>query len=96
MPLRLQARCYAFSVWGVDILTIQPEKSYQSMVISPAALQNGATYTVYTGGTSTGKEVIGLYTGGAYSNSTQVGTFTIAGLLITVGTASRGFGPGRR
>lgn len=78
---------------GKDILTFTPTKSYQSVVLSSPELANGATYTLYTGGTSNGAAVNGLYSGGTYSAGTQVASFTIAGVITTAGAAG-GFGPG--
>ena len=47
------------------------------MVLSSPDLEAGATYTVCTGGSSTGTEVDGLYTGGTYIPGTEAGTFTL-------------------
>ena len=47
------------------------------MVLSSPDLEAGATYTVCAGGSSTGTEVDGRYTGGAYTLGTGAGTFTL-------------------
>ncbi|MEL7597650.1 MAG: carbohydrate-binding domain-containing protein, partial [Clostridiaceae bacterium] len=39
---------------GKSIVTIAPEKEYQTVVISSPELKKGGTYTLYSGGTSTG------------------------------------------
>ena len=39
---------------GKDVLTFAPSKQYQSIAFSSPALVTGATYDVYTGGSSTG------------------------------------------
>ena len=52
---------------GKDIVTFAPSKTYQSVIISSPNLQTNTTYTVYSGGTSTGNETDGLYTDGSAS-----------------------------
>lgn len=78
---------------GEDLLTFAPTKSFQSVVISSPQIVNGETYTVFTGGTSTGTAVDGLYSGGAYSGGTQIASLTVSSIITTVGAAG-GFGPG--
>ncbi|MBP1905385.1 hypothetical protein J2Z32_002015 [Paenibacillus turicensis] len=56
---------------GNNILTFAPAKNYQNVVISSPNLTKDGSYVIYTGGTSTGEEVNGLYTGGTYSGGTQ-------------------------
>lgn len=62
---------------GEEILTFAPLKNYQSIVFSSPQLENGATYDLYYGGSSTGDDVDGLIVDGAYSPGTEVATFTI-------------------
>lgn len=62
---------------GTDMLTFTPTKDYATVVLSSPDLEAGATYTVYTGGSSTGTETDGLYTGGTYTPGTEAGTFTL-------------------
>jgi len=78
---------------GEDLLTFAPSKSFQSITLSSPQIANGATYTVFTGGSSSGNAVDGLYSGGTYSGGTQIASFTIASIVTTAGAAS-GFGPG--
>lgn len=80
------------TVDGEDVLTFLPSKAYQSVVFSSTELQDGSTYVVYTGGSSTGTAVDGLYSGGTYSGGTKYAEFTVSGQVTTVG-AARG-GPG--
>ncbi len=64
---------------GNTILTFAPEKQYQSVVISSPLLKNGGTYTLYSGGTSTGtKAEGGQYSDGTYQNGTKVVSFTLS------------------
>jgi len=79
---------------GQEILTFMPAKQYQSVMISSAALQNGETYLVHTGGSSTGDATDGLYTGGAYTPGTQVTNFTISSIVTSIGAVGRGPGGG--
>ncbi|WP_338589281.1 carbohydrate-binding domain-containing protein [Paenibacillus sp. Y5S-9] len=60
---------------GNNILTFAPAKDYQTVVVSSPDLAKDGSYVIYSGGTSTGKAVDGLYTDGTYSGGTQVVTF---------------------
>jgi spore coat protein CotH len=81
---------------GDDILTFAPAKTYQSVVFSSPQLKKGETYTVYSGGSSTGAVTDGLYSGGTYSGGTQYTTFTVSSVVTTVGSTggSGGMFPG--
>lgn len=63
---------------GEDLLTFKPAKTFQSLVFSSPDLLTGATFTAYTGGTSTGVLSDGLYQGGTYTPGSLYGSFTIA------------------
>ena len=78
---------------GEEILSFVPAKAYQSVVISSPELENGATYVVYTGGSSTGKGADGLYSGGTYTPGTQVFSLKISGMVTGAGGGGFG-GPG--
>ena len=78
---------------GEDLLTFAPGVDYQSIAFSSPALAQDATYTVFTGGSSTGTVTDGLYQGGAYTAGTQVANFTSSGTVTTVGSGGR-MGPG--
>ena len=69
---------------GTNVLTFVPIKSYQSVAFSAPALTSGATYDVYTGGSSTGTATDGLYTGGTYTGGTKVKTVTLSGVASKV------------
>ena len=69
---------------GNDIVTFLPLRSYYSVIVSSAALVNGGSYSIYTGGTSTGTSNNGLYSGGTYSGGTLKKTFTINSMVTTV------------
>ncbi len=77
---------------GEGLLTFVPTKAYQSVVFSSPDLEDGEAYDVFTGGSSTGTVVDGLYSGGEYTGGTQYAEFTVSGTVTTVGSA-RG-GPG--
>lgn len=78
---------------GEELVTFAPAKEFQSVVISSPQIANGATYTVFTGGSPSGNAVDGLYSGSAYLGGTQVASFTIASIVTTAGAVG-GFGPG--
>jgi trimeric autotransporter adhesin len=67
-----------------DILTFQPARTYYSIVFSSTDLQQGQTYSIYTGGTCTGTVMDGLYTGGVYSGGTFKKSFTISSKVTNV------------
>lgn len=71
------------SASGDDVLTFKPAKSYQSLAFSAPALQKGS-YTIYTGGSSSGEVVDGLYSGGTYTSGTAYGDFTVDGVVTKV------------
>jgi len=76
---------------GEEILTFVPTKAYQSVVLCSPELKNGSTYIVYSGGSSTGTVIDGLYSDGIYTSGTQVTSFTISSIVTSIGTASGGF-----
>jgi hypothetical protein len=69
---------------GNEIVTFKPIRNYYSMIISSEGLKNGSSYSIYTGGTSTGTNKNGLYTGGTYSGGTLKKTFTISSKLTSI------------
>lgn len=84
---------------GNTILTFAPSKDYQSLVISSPDLKDGGSYTLYSGGTSTGSEANGLYTDGEYSGGMKVVAFEITSSVTWlnesgVTTANTNQGPG--
>ncbi len=78
---------------GKDLLTFKPVKDYQTIVISSPEIKKGTTYDIYYGGSSSGSEKDGVYTGGTYSGGTEYESFTVSDILTTVGTAGHS-GPG--
>lgn len=63
---------------GNNIATFAPVKNYQSVFISSPDLKQGATYTLYSGGTSTGQATSGLYEDGTYQGGTKVVQFELS------------------
>jgi hypothetical protein len=83
---------------GKDVLTFIPTKAYRSIVVSSPDLENGATYLVYTGGSTTGTVTDGLVSGGSYSGGTEVASLTTTGMVTGAGSFGGGFpggDPGR-
>ena len=78
---------------GENVLTFAPNKAYQSIVFSSPELENGATYLVFSGGSSTGTATDGLYAEGSYQAGAQVASLTLDG--IVTGGDPRGSFPGR-
>ncbi len=73
---------------GNSIVTFAPEKTWQSFLLSTAALESGETYSVYVGGDANGTSTDGLYSEGTYSTGTTVGSFTISDSVTTLGSTS--------
>jgi len=69
---------------GNDLVTFQPARSYYSMVFSSSALENGKSYSVYTGGTCSGTNSNGLFSGGTYAGGTLRKTFSVSGKITNV------------
>jgi hypothetical protein len=76
---------------GKEILTFVPTKAYQSIVLCSPELKNGSTYTVYCGGSSTGKVTDGIYSGGKYTAGNQITSFTISSIVTSIGSSGGGF-----
>ena len=69
---------------GEDVLTIAPNKSYQSLAFSSAALITGSSYDIYLGGSSTGTQLDGVYKDGAYSSGIKYSSFTISSTVTNI------------
>jgi len=78
---------------GTEILSFKPKRAYSSIIFSSSALESGSTYSIYTGGSSSGTEYYGLFEGGDYSSGTLYKTFTVSSLITSIGSASGGGGP---
>jgi len=74
---------------GETVLTFRPAKPYQSILFSSPELTTGS-YVVYLGGTSTGTISHGIYEDGTYTPGTQYTSFTISGIVTTVGVGGGG------
>ncbi|MWC30263.1 carbohydrate-binding domain-containing protein [Paenibacillus sp. MMS18-CY102] len=66
---------------GNAAITFAPSKDYQAVFISSPNLKQNASYTLYSGGASTGTEIDGLYEGGEYQGGTQIVAFETASLV---------------
>ncbi len=71
---------------GEEILTFSPAREFQSIVLSSATLASGATYEVYTGGSSTGTPSGSLVTGGAFSPGMLYTSFTVNSVITLIGS----------
>jgi hypothetical protein len=69
---------------GNNLVTYKPVRNVYYVVFSSPDLKSGATYHIYTGGTSTGTYSDGLYVGGTYSGGTMKKKFTISGKVTNV------------
>ena len=71
---------------GTEVLTFAPSKKYQSVVFSTPDLATGS-HKIFLGGSSTGTESDGLYTGGTYTQGSEYTTFNIQSVTTTVGSS---------
>jgi hypothetical protein len=84
---------------GKAVLTMAPSKQYQSVVLCSADLKEGATYTVYLGGSMTGTATNTVFGDGSYSGGTKYATLTLTSKVTMSGTAGMmggGMGGGGR
>ncbi|MEH7493752.1 carbohydrate-binding domain-containing protein [Neobacillus niacini] len=83
---------------GNTVATFAPKKDYQAVFISSPNLEKDKDYTLYSGGSSTGKEADGLYSDGDYTGGTNVVEFTISDLVTWLNesgvTTASSSGPG--
>ena len=83
---------------GNEIVTFAPAKDYQSVVISSPKLTKDASYTLYSGGTTSGKASDGLFEAGDYQGGTKVVEFTITDTVTWLDesgiTTAKTSGPG--
>jgi len=69
---------------GTDIVTFKPAKKCYYLLVSSPDLVKGSSYSIYTGGSSTGTIDDGLYSGGTYSGGTLKKSFTISKTITSV------------
>ena len=74
---------------GENVLTFAPNKPFQSLAFSSAALQDGESYEVYYGGSTSGKANGGLYLDGTYTSGTLYTDFTVSNVVTGIGTSAR-------
>jgi hypothetical protein len=71
---------------GSNIVTFKATKLFQSVVVCTSALQQGSTYNIFVGGSSSGTLKDGLYTDGTYSGGTLYKTFTLTSTVNSIGS----------
>ena len=69
---------------GTPLVTFRPDRRYSALHVSSPELTQGETYHVFTGGSSSGTERGGLFTGGEYTPGTLRATFTSDGTVQTI------------
>lgn len=78
------------SAAGENILTFTPLREYQSIAVSSPTIQNGETYTIFTGGDASGSATNGLFSDSTYDGGTAVESFTVSEVTTSAGVASGG------
>jgi len=69
---------------GNEIITFKPTRSAYYVTFSSPKLIKGSSYTIFTGGSSTGTNINGYYSGGTYTAGTSKKTFSVSNKLTTV------------
>jgi hypothetical protein len=69
---------------GNSLVTYKPVRNVYYVIFSSQDLKSGSSYSIYTGGTSTGTYTNGLYVDGTYSGGTLRKTFTVSGKVTSV------------
>lgn len=69
---------------GNELVTFKPVRSAYYVVFSSPNLVKGSSYTIYTGGSSTGTSINGYYSGGTYTAGTSKKTFSVSSKLTSV------------
>jgi len=70
---------------GENLLTFEPNKTYQSLTFSSAQLANGETYTIYLGGSASGTATGGLYLDSAYDPGDEYAELTTSSVVTVLG-----------
>ena len=68
---------------GTILATFKPERNYSAIIFSSPEIISGKTLKIYTGGTTTGTPLSGLYTGGDYSGGTLRKSFNISSVVTS-------------
>jgi hypothetical protein len=76
---------------GEDVVTFAPTKQFQSIVVCSPTIEEGTSYTVYLGGSSTGTPTDSLYSEGTYTPGTEYVSLDISG-TVTVSGSTGGMG----
>ena len=69
---------------GNELITFKPVRNCYYIVYSSPLLVSGSTYSIYTGGSSTGTMTNGIYVGGTYSGGTAKKNFTVSSKVTNV------------
>lgn len=69
---------------GNEIITFKPLRSAYYITFSSAALKSGSSYSIYLGGSTTGTNINGYYSGGTYTAGTLKKSFTESSKLTNV------------
>ncbi len=79
---------------GQSVMTYAPSKEYQSVLISCPELEIGETYSLFTGGFSSGEIDNNLYLNGEYQPGTELTQLTVVSSVTTYGANAGSGGPG--
>jgi hypothetical protein len=79
---------------GIEILTFEPLRTYQSIVFSSPEIKSNSTYVVYTGGRSTGNVTDTVYSNGTYTPGSQYTSLTTSNMVTIFGPYGSHFSQG--
>lgn len=71
---------------GDELITYSPLKDYNWICYSSPDIKNGESYTAYVGGSHTGKQSGGIYSGGKYTSGTKIAQLTVSSTVTSNGS----------
>lgn len=74
---------------GNTVFAFETEKEYSNMLLSRKTMEEGKSYTVYTGGTIEGENSFhGYYSDAVYSGGEESESFTVESMVVSAGGTS--------
>lgn len=73
---------------GIEVVTFEPGKTYQSVVICSSGFEKGESYKIYSGGNSSSESEDGLYEIGGYGDGELFEEVTINSIVNSCGSGN--------
>lgn len=77
---------------GSELITIKSPKQFNWVCYSSKNIKKGETYSAYLGGSHSGKENSGIFSGGKYDLGTKIADITADSVVSSNGSLNGGFG----